>query len=110
MDSHWYNVAKGCALRCAALSRIYRVQEFEITERFPFTISLSGMSGSAGVTEQGKSRQIVIPRASDMPCLMTVTCPHSGTWIVDVQYEYVDVISDELTKIGSYTIGPFDFS
>lgn len=105
-------VAKGCALQCAILSPTFKVKEFQVNERFPFSISLSwkavAADGHNGAAE-GQQSTIVIPKGSPIPCLKAVTIIRSGTFTVDVQYADVSELQAP-AKISSYTIGPFQSS
>ncbi|WJX67648.1 hypothetical protein P8452_52096 [Trifolium repens] len=103
-------VAKGAALQCAILSPTFKVQEFQVNESFPFSISLawkgSGLDAQDSVPDN-QQNSLVFPKGNPIPSIKALTFYRSGTFSIDVQYS--DVSGQQtLAKISTYTIGPFD--
>ncbi|KAI4331237.1 hypothetical protein MLD38_029441 [Melastoma candidum] len=102
-------VARGCALKCAILSPTFKVREFQVTESFPFSISLS-WKGTAPEAENGgvgnQQSTVVFPKGNPIPSVKALTFYRSGTFSIDVQYADSADLSGS-AKISTYTIGPF---
>ncbi|KAG6390733.1 hypothetical protein SASPL_148478 [Salvia splendens] len=102
-------VAKGCALQCAILSPTFKVREFQVTESFPFPISLS-WKAPAGDTQNGAvdnlQSTIVFPKGNPIPSMKALTFYRSETFTLDVQYADVSELQAP-AKISQYTIGLF---
>ncbi|XP_006654112.1 heat shock 70 kDa protein 15-like [Oryza brachyantha] len=100
-------VARGCALQCAILSPTFKVRDFEVNDRFPFSIVLSPKPDSENTESQ---QTLAFPKGSPVPSAITATFFRSNTFTVDV----VNVCDDDLQMapniISTYTIGPFQSS
>ncbi|KAH9331100.1 hypothetical protein KI387_003208 [Taxus chinensis] len=102
-------VARGCALQCAILSPTFKVRDFKIQERFPFSIALSWKGSSPEMEDRAADQlqySIVFPKGNIVPSTKAVTIFRSGTFTLDVLYADPSQVQAP-QRISSYTIGPF---
>ncbi|XP_047961686.1 heat shock 70 kDa protein 15-like [Salvia hispanica] len=100
-------VAEGSALQCAILSPTLKVQNFQVTESFPFLIVLVWKLPPPDDTPTGAADRwqssVFFPPGNPMPCLRELTFYRSGTFTIDVLH----LDGSEPSNISTYTIEPF---
>ncbi|XP_077253933.1 heat shock 70 kDa protein 16-like isoform X2 [Tasmannia lanceolata] len=95
-------VARGCALQCAMLSPIFRVQD-----SFPFPIGFS--LDESPICSMSKN--ILFPKGHPIPSVKMVTLHRSNTLHLEAFYaDQNDLPLGVSPKISCFTIGPFQVS
>ncbi|KAL8032838.1 hypothetical protein ABFX02_13G123000 [Erythranthe guttata] len=100
-------VARGCALQCAMLSPITRVREYEVQDRFPFSIAFASDEGPVCSLKDG----VLFPKNNAFPCTKVITLHRSDIFHMESFYPNHDELpSGVSTRISSFKIGPFRVS
>ncbi|CAH9082306.1 unnamed protein product [Cuscuta europaea] len=100
-------VARGCALQSAMLSPIFRVREYEVQDRHPFSIGFS----SDGVQICLPSTGTLFPKGHLVPSVKMLTLHRGKSFHMEAFYANQNELPPGVsTKICSFAIGPFQVS
>ncbi|EPS74057.1 hypothetical protein M569_00693, partial [Genlisea aurea] len=103
-------VARGCAVQCAMLSPTYRLKEYEIEDRFPFSFSVS-LSSDDEVSVCSVGDRAFFPKGTTFPRSKVLKLQRNDVFSMEIFYSNQNELPLGVsTRISSFKIGPFRVS
>lgn len=100
-------VARGCALQCAMLSPVFRVRDYEVEDRFPFSIAFASDEGPVRSLADG----VLFPKGNSFPSTKILKLYRNDVFHMEAYYANQNELpSGVSTRISSFKIGPFRVS
>ncbi|KAE8673465.1 Heat shock 70 kDa protein 16 [Hibiscus syriacus] len=95
-------VARGCALKCAMLSPIFRVREYEVQDSIPVSIGLSSDKGPVCTLSNG----VLFPKGHPFPSVKILTLHRTNMFNMEAFYVNSNELPGLSPQLNTFTIGP----